>query len=544
MNPQVIEIGCLVNGGSAQQHGKLNTKALGQYDAKRVFSQFFCKAMNGEKDMSPSSTEKKTFLEGEDWMAVFRNRLLSEDLAVEKTSLSGSARSVLRRLLVGDGASESDVDAFLEKLFNGETKREIALPEFLEKISLFRAEQTQKCREAGFELSDLPHLETLLRALGMEVKEVERAIEESRKENVFSFKKIVEQLQKTQKTAPAVFENNDTAGKTESDERVRALLARIGLEKEAAEIKGSITLDDFRRIVENKTTSSKPSRLSEVRVEKEVKGLVDSLLVSTDLSVSKRDGTLKQVRRFDGFTSEAPAEHKQQESKNALHEVHHRKIQAEQSDRDTEQLKGDGEKREDLFAKIEKSGVGSRKVDSAKVAEKQDAGTRPDLVHEAGPGRSSPLEMPLKEIPRPVPLHVVHQVARQLGTALKRGENQIRVQLNPPDLGSIQLDMAMKNNVLKVAIVSEHHAVKELLVSHVHELKEALLEQGIELQSVDVQIDYNFSQSMANAQKGLDRSHPWRHHEVFEPEGGEDVADEVAVGMHQTASTGSLDMFA
>jgi hypothetical protein len=102
----------------------------------------------------------------------------------------------------------------------------------------------------------------------------------------------------------------------------------------------------------------------------------------------------------------------------------------------------------------------------------------------------------------------------------------------------------MKNNVLKVAIVSEHHAVKELLVSHVHELKEALLEQGIELQSVDVQIDYNFSQSMANAQKGLDRSHPWRHHGVFEPDGGEDVAHEIAVGMHQTASIGSLDMFA
>jgi hypothetical protein len=333
MNPQTIEIGFLVNGGSAEQPGKLNTKALGQYDAKRGFSQFLSKAMNGEKNMSPSSAEKKTFPEGEDWMAVFRNRLLSEGFAAEKTSLSGSARSVLRRLLVGDGASENDVDAFLEKLFDGETKREIALPELLEKISLFRAEQSQKRREAGFELSDLPHLETLLRALGMEVNAVERTIEESRHEGAFSFKKIVEQLQKAQNT---ILEKNDTAGKTESDERVRALLARIGLEKEAVEIKGAITLDDFRRIVENKMASSKPSRLSEARVEKEVKGLVDSLLVNTDTPVSKRDGTLKQIRRFDGFTSEAPAEHKQQESRNALQEVHHRKTQAVQSEKDTE----------------------------------------------------------------------------------------------------------------------------------------------------------------------------------------------------------------
>lgn len=111
---------------------------------------------------------------------------------------------------------------------------------------------------------------------------------------------------------------------------------------------------------------------------------------------------------------------------------------------------------------------------------------------------------------RPFPLHVVNQVGRQMAFAIRRGENQVRVQLKPPNLGSIQLDMVMKDYVLKVAMITEHHAVKELLMSHVHELREALVEQGVELQRIDINIDHHFGQSLANAQRDLHEAHSWR----------------------------------
>ena len=94
--------------------------------------------------------------------------------------------------------------------------------------------------------------------------------------------------------------------------------------------------------------------------------------------------------------------------------------------------------------------------------------------------------------------------------AIRRGENQVRLQLKPPDLGSIQLDMVMKDHVLKVAMITEHHAVKELLMSHVQELREALVDQGVELQRIDINIDHHFGQSLANAQRDLSDAHSWR----------------------------------
>jgi hypothetical protein len=70
--------------------------------------------------------------------------------------------------------------------------------------------------------------------------------------------------------------------------------------------------------------------------------------------------------------------------------------------------------------------------------------------------------------------------------------------------------MVMKDHVLKVAMITEHHAVKELLMSHVQELRAALVEQGFELQRIDINIDHHFGQSLANAQRDLNDANSWR----------------------------------
>jgi hypothetical protein len=150
-----------------------------------------------------------------------------------------------------------------------------------------------------------------------------------------------------------------------------------------------------------------------------------------------------------------------------------------------------------------------------------------------------------RQMARPFPLHVVNQVGRQMAFAIRRGENQVRVQLKPPNLGSIQLDMVMKDHVLKVAMITEHHAVKELLMSHVHELREALVEQGVELQRIDINIDHHFGQSLANAQRDLNEAHSWRSN-LFSASGtlesGLEGTEEVIQA--NVSSDALVDMFA
>jgi len=174
------------------------------------------------------------------------------------------------------------------------------------------------------------------------------------------------------------------------------------------------------------------------------------------------------------------------------------------------------------------------------------AGSPGDAVKETGDARRETVHGALKDNARPVPLYVVNQVGRKLGLALKRGEDRVRLQLKPPHLGTIELNLAMKNNVLKLAIVSEHPAVKEIMVAHVQELKAALAEQGIQLQKVDVQIDYNSGQSMANAHKDMNSSAMWKQNGgAFSEEEQDDTLDPSPGILSRRMGTDStLDMFA
>lgn len=107
-----------------------------------------------------------------------------------------------------------------------------------------------------------------------------------------------------------------------------------------------------------------------------------------------------------------------------------------------------------------------------------------------------------KQGARPIPLYVVNQVARQISLSLHRGENNIRLQLKPPQLGAIQIDMHMKDSVLKIGMTTENNSVKEFLVSSIQELRDSLVQQGVKLEKLDVQVNYNLGQSMAQARPG------------------------------------------
>ena len=65
--------------------------------------------------------------------------------------------------------------------------------------------------------------------------------------------------------------------------------------------------------------------------------------------------------------------------------------------------------------------------------------------------------------------------------------------------------MDIKDNVLRLGMIIENSSVKDMLLSHVHELREALAQQGVKLEKVDIQINYNFDQSLAHSKEGRGR---------------------------------------
>jgi len=100
-----------------------------------------------------------------------------------------------------------------------------------------------------------------------------------------------------------------------------------------------------------------------------------------------------------------------------------------------------------------------------------------------------------------LPAHLINQVGRQISRSILRGERVIKLQLHPPDLGSVKVEMDIRDNVLKLGMIIENSTVRELLLSNASELRHALVEQGVKLEKLDIQINYNFGQTLTNSKE-------------------------------------------
>jgi flagellar hook-length control protein FliK len=122
------------------------------------------------------------------------------------------------------------------------------------------------------------------------------------------------------------------------------------------------------------------------------------------------------------------------------------------------------------------------------------------LKQEATTTQSTKFQTAQKMPERPVPYYMNQQIGRQLASAIRNNENHVRIQLRPPHLGTVRLDLEVQNNILKVGMATDNQLTRDILVSHVNELKDALTEQGIVIDDVDIQINYDLGQSLAKDQ--------------------------------------------
>jgi Flagellar hook-length control protein FliK len=125
----------------------------------------------------------------------------------------------------------------------------------------------------------------------------------------------------------------------------------------------------------------------------------------------------------------------------------------------------------------------------------------------------------------PVPAYVIQQVGKQITKAVNNGDQVIRLKLKPPELGSLKIEMDVKDNILKLGLSLDNHSAKELLLSNVHELREALGDQGIKLEKIDIQVGYDFNESLADSHKGLKDGQNRRHGFKDDASASDDFSD-------------------
>lgn len=166
----------------------------------------------------------------------------------------------------------------------------------------------------------------------------------------------------------------------------------------------------------------------------------------------------------------------------------------------------------------------------------------PDVKPPTGAAAVVPEAPPAKAGAAPMPAYLINQAAKQIAGAVGRGDRVLHLRLKPPELGSMHVEIALKDNLLKLGIMVDNQQTRDYLLSGLHELKETLSAQGIKMDGCAVQISYDFESSLAQQQ---DRTGPRQNlyskkGSNRNPEADEETAAEIGSHLRRAVGADSL----
>ncbi|MCP4220682.1 MAG: hypothetical protein GY765_39005 [bacterium] len=83
---------------------------------------------------------------------------------------------------------------------------------------------------------------------------------------------------------------------------------------------------------------------------------------------------------------------------------------------------------------------------------------------------------------------IVDRVENSIKFMVAEGERHVSINLHPPELGKVQVELMMKDNQVSAKISAESMAVKEIIMSNLEQLKSNIEEAGIIVDQVDVEV--------------------------------------------------------
>jgi flagellar hook-length control protein FliK len=102
------------------------------------------------------------------------------------------------------------------------------------------------------------------------------------------------------------------------------------------------------------------------------------------------------------------------------------------------------------------------------------------------------------ELPPIDPARFIGRVAKAFQTANDRG-GTLQIRLSPPELGSLRLEMTVKDGVLSANLQTENANARRLLLDHLPALRDRLAEQNIRVDRFDVDVRRDGTGGQADA---------------------------------------------
>lgn len=92
---------------------------------------------------------------------------------------------------------------------------------------------------------------------------------------------------------------------------------------------------------------------------------------------------------------------------------------------------------------------------------------------------------------------IIEQIMEGASNLLKRGDSRIFINLEPPNLGTLSMEVSVKNDMVRLFMVADGAEVRNIVQANLDQLRTALQGQGLSIDRFDILVQdrSNFSQS-------------------------------------------------
>ena len=102
----------------------------------------------------------------------------------------------------------------------------------------------------------------------------------------------------------------------------------------------------------------------------------------------------------------------------------------------------------------------------------------------------------------PANMNVIEQITSQVKARIKSGETSISMQLNPGELGKIEVQMTHSAQGVSVSFITEQASTGQLLESQMSQLRQSLKEAGVQLTNLNISQHHQPNQEGGSFKQG------------------------------------------
>ena len=93
---------------------------------------------------------------------------------------------------------------------------------------------------------------------------------------------------------------------------------------------------------------------------------------------------------------------------------------------------------------------------------------------------------------------MINQVAEGAESALKKDYSRVRMELNPPQLGTLDMDLLVSHDRVRMIIMTDSQDVRNLLQGNMDQLRSSLEQQGLKMDGIDVFVQDRYAGSQGD----------------------------------------------